>query len=113
MERGDSFLRWQHGQRGSQVAMTRAMASRAVMKESGKCRSGRERLRVGTSLPSIRGGKTPHAFSDDEREAAEHDGNVVVPAWEAPSLVVVQAELAFDVLVHALGAVALFDQPHQ
>jgi len=60
--------------------MTRATASRAVIKESGKCRSGRERLRVAASWPSIRGGKTPHAFSDDEREAAEHDGDVVMPA---------------------------------
>src|SRR5207253_11219596 len=91
------FRRWQHGQRGSQVAITRAMANRAVMNESGKWRSGRDRLRVATSRPSVRGGKTPHAFSDDEREAAEHDGDVVVPTGEAPPFVVVESELAFQV----------------
>src|SRR5207248_937089 len=47
----------------------------------------RSRGRVGSSLPSVRGGKTPHAFSDDEREAAEHDRDVVVPAGKAPSFV--------------------------
>src|SRR6266702_7692273 len=93
--------------------MTRATASRAVIKESGKCRSGRERLRVATSRPSIRGGKTPHAFSDDEREAAEHDGDVVMPAGKAPSFVMVEAELAFQVLVDALRAIAFFHQANQ
>src|SRR2546421_12379974 len=83
------------------------------MKESGKWRSGRERLRVGSSLPSVRGGKTPHAFSDNEREAAEHDGDVVVPAGEAPPFVVVESELAFQVFVDALGAIAFFDETDQ
>jgi hypothetical protein len=49
--------RWQVGQRGSQVAIIRAMASRAVMKLSWTWRSGLERLRVGFSRPSGRGGK--------------------------------------------------------
>jgi len=89
--------------------MTRATASRAVIKESGKCRSGRERLRVAASWPSIRGGKTPHAFSDDEREAAEYDGNVVVPAWEAPSLVVVEHKDAIDSFIDRYGAAGLSD----
>ncbi len=45
----------------------------------------------------------PHAFTDDERVAAEGDGNVVVPAWEASSLKVVETEFALEVLVDALG----------
>src|SRR5688572_2311456 len=48
--------RWQVGHRGNQVAITRAMASRAEMKLSWKWRSGREELRVGLSRPSGRGG---------------------------------------------------------
>ena len=60
------------------------------MNESGKWRSGRELLRDAISVPPARGGETPHAFSDDEREAAEHDRNVVVPAGKAPSFVMVE-----------------------
>jgi hypothetical protein len=41
------LARWQQGQRGSQLARARAMASRAVMNESAKCRSGRELERIG------------------------------------------------------------------
>ena len=45
----------------------------------------------------------PHAFRDDERVAAEGDGNVVVPAREAPSLEMVETEFALEVLVDAFG----------
>ncbi len=93
----------------SSPAMVRAIERRAVMKLSGKCRSGRERLRVVSQRPSGRGEITLHAFGDDERVAAEGDGDVVVPAAETPSFEVVEAELALQVLVDALGAPALHD----
>jgi hypothetical protein len=38
---------------------------------------------------------------------------VVVPAWEAKAFVVVQTELALEVLVHALGSSALHDQANE
>ena len=82
------------------------------MKESTKWRSGRDRDRVGVILPSSRGGKTPHAFSDDERVAAEDDGDVVMPTRERAALEVVQTELALELLVRALGAPAFLDDAH-
>jgi hypothetical protein len=63
-------FRWHAGQRGNQDAIARAMASRTVMKLSGKCRSGREGVRVARSLPGGRGGKMPRTFGNDERVAA-------------------------------------------
>ena len=83
------------------------------MKLSEKCRSGRERVRVVFQRPSGRGGKTPHTFSNDERVAAKGNGDVVVPAWEAPSLEVVDAELALQVLVDTLGPPSLHDDPDE
>jgi hypothetical protein len=62
--------RWQNGQRGSQEAIARAMASRTVMKLSSKCRSGRDGVRVARSFPGGRGGEMPRTFGDDERVAA-------------------------------------------
>src|SRR6266536_776561 len=93
--------------------MVRAMERRAVMKLSAKCRSGREVLRVVAQRPSGRGGKTLHAFGDDERVAAEGDGDVVVPAREASSFEVVEAELALQILVDTLGAPSLHDEPDE
>ena len=87
--------------------MTRAIASLAVMKLSVKWRSGRERERVVGQRPSGRGGKTPHAFSDDERVAAESDRDMVVPAVEAPPFEVVEPQLALEIFVDALRAPAL------
>jgi hypothetical protein len=91
--------------------MVRAMKRRAVMKLSAKCRSGRERLRVVAQRPSGRGGKTPHAFSDDERVAAEGDGDVVVPAGEASSFEVVEPDLALQVFVDTLRQVISITVP--
>jgi hypothetical protein len=93
--------------------MTRAIASLAVMKLSGKWRSGRDGVRVGVSRPSGRGGKTPHAFGNDEREAAQGDRDMVVPAEESATLEVVEAELVLEVLVDTLGAPPLHDEPNQ
>jgi hypothetical protein len=62
--------RWQNGQRGSQAAIARAMASRTVMKLSSKCRSGRDGVRVARSFPGGRGGEMPRTFGNDERVAA-------------------------------------------
>src|SRR4051812_42191272 len=92
--------RWHAGQRGSHVAITRAIARRKVMKLSAKCRSGREGERAVGQRPSGRGGETPHTFSDDERVAAKSDGDVMMPALEPPSLEVVQSKLAFEILVN-------------
>jgi hypothetical protein len=55
----------------------------------------------------------PRTFSDDERVAAEDDRDVMVPTWEAPALVVIETELALEILVGALRAPALHDQPHE
>jgi hypothetical protein len=52
-----------------------------------------------------RGGKTPRAFGGDEGEASECDRDVVVPAWVAAALEVVEAELALEVLIDP------FDRP--
>ena len=48
-------------------------------------------------------------FGDDEREAAEHDGNVMIPAGPATSLIVVEAEFAFQVFVRTLCSITLFE----
>src|SRR5438876_4665906 len=82
------------------------------MKESAKCRSGRDGDRTGSILPSARGGKTPHAFRNEERIAAEHDRDVVMPARERAALEVVQAQLPLELLIGALGAPALLHDAH-
>ena len=51
-----------------------------VMKESGKWRSGRERVRTGFHFFSGRGGKSVGVFSDNEGVTEEDGGNVLVPA---------------------------------
>ena len=96
------------------------MAKRTVMKESGKCRSGRVVVRTVVTMRrfprggfSGRGGKSSGAFGNDEREANQHDGDMVVPAAEGAALVVVESQLSLGVLVHALGAPPLLDPPDQ
>src|SRR5438105_2304087 len=81
------------------------------MSESGKWRSGREAVRTGRLGlgPSYLRGETPRALGDEEGVAAQDNRDVMVPAGVAASLVVVQTQLALDLLVHALGAVALLD----
>lgn len=66
-------------------------------------RSRRSLLAIGAR------GKTPHAFRDEERVAAEDNGDVVVPAGESTPLVVVETELALEILVDPLGPPALLD----
>ena len=51
----------------------------------------------------------PRAFSDDERVAAQDDGDVMMPSGEASALEVVEAEFAFEVFVDAFGSPALHD----
>ena len=106
-ERAPEQAWWQVGQRGSQVAMTRAKARRAVTKLSWKWRSGRAELRVVLCRPSGRGGKMPHAFGDNERIAAEDNGDMVMPPRKSTPFKVVEAEFALEVLVHAFGAPSL------
>lgn len=80
------WWRWQRGQRGSQVAITRAIASLAVMKESAKWRSGLSVVRTVLTLASGRGGKSAGALGDNEGKTAERHGDMVVPPAESPAL---------------------------
>src|SRR5208337_1854341 len=89
------------------------MARRAVMKESSKWRSCRAVERVARTRPSSRGGKMPQSLAGHERIAAEDDGDVVMPAAEGASLVVVEAKLSLEVFVDALGAPAFLGDPHE
>src|ERR1700679_2738201 len=89
------------------------MARRAVMKESSKWRSCRALERIARTRPSARGGKMPQALAEDERVAAENDGDVVIPAAEGSAFVVIQPQLALEILVHALGAPAFFGDPNE
>src|SRR6266542_3356265 len=86
------------------------MASLTVMKESAKCLSGRDRLRVGLTRPSSRGGEMPRAFGDDERVAAKNDGDVMVPSGKRASLEVVEPELAFEVFIRTFGSPAFLEK---
>lgn len=82
------------------------------MNESRKWRSGRAGERVGLILPSWRGGKTPHTLTDDERIAAKHYGDVMVPSGEGPPLEVVEAKLALELFISAFCAPALLQDPN-
>ena len=82
-----------------------------MLKESAKCRSGRAVVRTVWTVPcfprggfSGRGGERLGVLGDDERETGEHNRDVVVPAAEGATLVMVKPELSLGVLVHALGA---------
>ena len=55
----------------------------------------------------------PHPFGQDERVAAENDRDVMVPARKPPALIVIEAELALEILVRALGSPALHHHPYQ
>src|SRR5262245_33718434 len=98
------------GQRGSQRAIRRAKARRIVMSESWKWRSGRDAERIVVFRADGRGGKSPRSLGGEEGEAAEGDGDVVVPAAEAAAFEVVEAELALEVLVDALGAPSFLEE---
>jgi hypothetical protein len=71
---------WHSGHLGSQLAMIRAKARRAVMKDSRKWRSGLALDRVVVFLRSASGGKAPNSFGDNEGEARQSDGHMVMPA---------------------------------
>ena len=89
------------------------MARRAVMKESSKWRSCRAFERVARTRPSARGGKMPQALAEDERIAAENDGDMVMPATKGAPFVVIEPELALEVFVHALGAPAFLRDAYE
>src|ERR1700722_7390750 len=55
----------------------------------------------------------PQPLAEDERVAAENDGDMMIPAAEGTSFVVIQPEFALEVLVHALGAPAFFRDPYE
>ena len=79
------------------------------MKESGKWRSGRARLRTSWTGASSRGGKSASALGNDEGKTCECDGHVVVPTAEAPSFEMVEPKLALEILVRTLSSPALLD----
>ena len=70
------------------------------------------RERTSTTGAFGRGGKRSREFGDQEGVAGEHDAHVVVPAYERASFVVVQAELALEVLVGPLDAPAALERVH-
>jgi hypothetical protein len=86
------------------------MVRRTVARESTKWRSGRATERTGFTRPSGRGGKSSGTFGHEECVRAEDGGDVVVPAGEAPSLEVIEPQLALELLVDLLGAVALLEK---
>lgn len=45
---------------------------------------------------AVEGGKSPRSFSNEEGEAAERDGDVVVPAPETAALEMIQSEFALE-----------------
>jgi len=96
------FERWQHGHLGNHSSITRAMASRIVANESSKWRSGRAIERVVVFLPSGRGGKMLRTFGNDERIAAENDGDVMMPAGKRAPLEVVKTKFLLHMLMHLL-----------
>ena len=51
----------------------------------------------------------PHSFGNDERVAAENDTDVVMPPRERAPLEVIEAQLAFELLVEALSAPSLLE----
>lgn len=48
-----------------------------------------------------------HTFGDDEREAPEDHGDVMMPSGERTSLEVIETKLAFRLFIDALGAPTL------
>src|SRR5580700_3582403 len=83
------------------------------MKESSKCRSCRAFERITGTRPSARGGEMPQSFAEDERVAAEDDGDVMMPAAEGAALEVIQAKLAFEIFIDALGTPSFLGDPNE
>src|SRR5580658_11246361 len=84
-------------------------AIRKVTSESAKCRSGRALDRVVGTRPSGLGGKSSCALSDEKGVAGEDTADVVLPAGVGATLEVIEAQLALEIFVCALGAPALLD----
>ena len=55
----------------------------------------------------------PHTFGDDERVAAQDDGDVMVPAGEPPAFIVIESKLVLEILIGALDAPTLHHPSHQ
>ena len=55
----------------------------------------------------------PILLREDERIAAENDGNVMVPARESSAFIVIEAQFSFQVLVGALDSPTLHHQTDQ
>src|SRR5271157_1360867 len=82
-----------------------------LVSESGWWRSGRARVRTGGALPCGLGGKSACALADHEGVTAYRSGHVVVPTGKRPALVVVEAQLSLEFLVHSLCLPPLLDDP--
>jgi hypothetical protein len=82
----------------------RAMATRTVMKESVKCRSGRRCERSSRRAPRAVRGKKAKLLGDDEGVATEREGDVMIPSTPASTFEVVEPELPLQFLVDTLGA---------
>jgi len=54
-----------------------------------------------------------HAFGDDERVAAQGNGDVVVPTAKAPTFEVVEPQLALQIFVDTFRAPPLHDQANE
>ena len=82
------------------------------MKESAKCRSGRDGERVTVTRPSGRGGKMPHTLGNEERVAAQDDRDVMVPPGVRAAFEVIEAELALELFVGSFRAPSFLHGAH-
>src|SRR6202022_3337496 len=57
-------------------------------------------------------GEMLHTFGNDEREAAEHDRDVMMPSGVRTALEVIEPELALQLFMNALRAPTLLPDAH-
>jgi hypothetical protein len=81
------------------------------MNESAKWRSGRPRLRT-VSICFWPRGESADALGDDEGEAGQGNGDVLVPSAEATPLEMSEAELALEVFARPFSSPALLDDAY-
>ena len=89
------------------------MASRTVMNESAKWRSGRSVERTSGTGPSGRGGKRPSEDGQDESVTGKDHSYVVLPSGIGSTFEVIETEFPFHVLVCALCPPSLFGKTYE